>query len=592
MRRSDLPAAKIERLSGSFDSLGVGGAGPATKEKDFRPRGYSAGDQEKGRLRNILSFGRRRREGETDSSSDSVPSSSMTAGSALLRTFAWPLKSKKRHRSGSGGSKEFEQKTKKSLSANQQRKLTGRKASGTEWSSSSSSLEIVAPSTADVEFKFSWPIDGFIQQVKTCKSDGLDSRNFEINVNGVLTLWNLSVRFWMGEQGERLANPFVLCLNLVGCRVEGKQDVAVKYKFGIYNRCNEEFEMGSPERVHLKLEEREKLQSIGYKNIAMSDKHINASGDVILIVRLSIIKKEEPCHSLSSDLGSLINDEASSDLILEAGERKFRVHRNILAARSPVFASLLAQLEEELKAKEEGRRDGVVEARDGTVTGDHNIIEEESEEAVTCEEVEHEKTERGETPLESSIDCVEVEKDILEVKVDEEKRESGGEETEKPMKKLVINDLSSDTVEELLRYIYTDSSNNVDLFSQTLLAASDIYQLPGLKLQCEKHLGEIINPQNVAEILLLSDSYRCQDLKKTALSYCNENHSYIMKDSRWKIIEEENPDLFEEAISQIAPETCSKHTDCIRNGSSRYETEKECCKDNSKKKHNIVKKYQ
>jgi hypothetical protein len=118
------------------------------------------------------------------------------------------------------------------------------------------------------------------------------------------------------------------------------------------------------------------------------------------------------------------------------------------------------------------------------------------------------------------------------------------------------------------------------------------FQLPGLKLQCEKHLGEIINPQNVAEILLLSDSYRCQDLKKTALSYCNENHSYIMKDSRWKIIEEENPDLFEEAISQIAPETCNKHTDCIRNGSNRYETEKECCKDNSKKQHNIMRKYQ
>ena len=72
-------------------------------------------------------------------------------------------------------------------------------------------------------------------------------------------------------------------------------------------------------------------------------------------------------------------------------------------------------------------------------------------------------------------------------------------------------------------------------------------QLPGLKLQCEKHLGEIINPLNVAEILLLSDSYRCHDLKKTALSYCSENHSYIMKDSRWKIIEEENPDQEEDS---------------------------------------------
>ena len=291
--------------------------------------------------------------------------------------------------------------------------------------------------------------------MKTCKAEGLDSKNFEINVNGVLTIWNLSVRFWTGEQGERLANPFVLCLNLVGCRVEGKQDVAVKYKFGIYNRSNEEFEMGAPEKVVLKLEQQEKLQSIGYKNIAMSDKHVNSSGDVMLLVRLSIIKKEEPCHSLSSDLGSLINDEASSDLILEAGERKFRVHRNILAARSPVFASLLRQLEEELKAKEEEDK---AETRLGR---ERDTIEEETEEAVTVEE------------NQAGVDPKRQPEDLIRKELEEDKK---GDER-KPVKKLVIDNLPSDTVEELLRYIYTDNSNNVDLFSQTLLAASDTYQV-------------------------------------------------------------------------------------------------------------------
>jgi len=551
--------ANIERLVGSLDCLKVEERGSGGQDdKEFRPRGYSAGDKEKGRLKSLLNFGKRGKKdlhgGETDSSSDSVRTNTMTAGSSILKTFAWPLKTKKRHRSGSGGSKEFEQK-KKTLSVNQQRKLSGRKASSVD-SCSSSSLEIVAPSTSDVEFKYSWPIDGFIQQVKTCKTDGLDSKNFEINVNGVLTIWNLSVRFWMGEMGERLANPFVLCLNLVGCKAEEAKDVAVKYKFGIYNRQTEEFEMGSPEKVLLKLEEREKLQSIGYKNIAMSDKHVNSSGDVVLLVRLSIIKKDEPFHSLSYDLGSLINDEASSDLILEAGERKFRVHRNILAARSPVFASLLDQLEEEIDAQEEEVRK-------------ENLHQLQDEKEISKKAV---NTEEG--GVKESV-CI--------------KDEPGMEKT---MKKLVITDLPSDTVEELLRYIYTDSSNNVDLFSQTLLAASDRYQLPGLKKQCEKHLGEIINPLNVAEILLLSDSYRCQNLKKAALSYCSENHSYIMKDSRWKIIEEENPDLFEEAISEIAPETCNSHTDCIRKGWNRYETEKQCCKENSKKKHSLLKKYQ
>merc|ERR1719244_1832382 len=68
-----------------------------------------------------------------------------------------------------------------------------------------------------------------------------------------------------------------------------------------------------------------------------------------------MIKQEVASHSLSSDLGSLINDEKSSDLILEAGERKFKVHRNILAARSPVFANLLAQLEDEISEKDDNK---------------------------------------------------------------------------------------------------------------------------------------------------------------------------------------------------------------------------------------------
>ena len=53
----------------------------------------------------------------------------------------------------------------------------------------------------------------------------------------------------MDGQGCRLTNPVVLCLNLVGCRVVEGQDVAVKFRFGIYNQKSEEFEMGAAEQV-------------------------------------------------------------------------------------------------------------------------------------------------------------------------------------------------------------------------------------------------------------------------------------------------------------------------------------------------------
>ena len=225
----------------------------------------------------------------------------------------------------------------------------------------------------------------------------------------------------------------------------------------------------------LKLEQQEKLQSIGYKNIAMSDKHVNASGDVMLLVRLSIIKKEEPCHSLSSDLGSLINDEASSDLILEAGERRFRVHRNILAARSPVFASLLTKLEQEMKAKEELKEEEKDEGRGKERRGlGQERIEEETEEDVTCEEAEVEAVPKVVEESSEVEEEEEAQEKAVEVVTDPKDK---GEREKKAVKKLVIENLPGDTVEELLRYIYTDNSNNVDLFSQTLLAASDIYQV-------------------------------------------------------------------------------------------------------------------
>lgn len=85
---------------------------------------------------------------------------------------------------------------------------------------------------------------------------------------------------------------------------------------------------------------------------------------------------------------------------------------------------------------------------------------------------------------------------------------------------------------KLIRQVAKHLSRNFQLGSFPAVAVSfstHILQLPGLKLHCEKHLGESINPLNVADILLLSENYKCDSLKKTALAYCGLNHSYIMK---------------------------------------------------------------
>ncbi|XP_071746250.1 uncharacterized protein [Lepeophtheirus salmonis] len=251
----------------------------------------------------------------------------MTSGSVNIKNFSWNLKSKKRHRSGSGGSKDNEAAKKKSFLA--RKNVSSRRlgsGGGSSTSSSTSNLEMISPSTADIEFKYTWSIDGFLKSVKiggktsssigdsdrhdtrsptsgdSSLDKGLDSKPFEINVNGVQSTWNLGIRFWVGENGERLANPFLLCLNMLSCKVRNSMDVGIKYKFGVLNRTNNEFEMDSPTKTDINIDNSESLKSVGYKNMLITEKHMNANGDIQLVCKMNIIKEDNSLHSLSSDL--------------------------------------------------------------------------------------------------------------------------------------------------------------------------------------------------------------------------------------------------------------------------------------------------
>ena len=65
---------------------------------------------------------------------------------------------------------------------------------------------------------------------------------------------------------------------------------------------------------------------------------------------------------------------------------------------------------------------------------------------------------------------------------------SSGSHVKKP--KLKIDNLRAETLEEVLSYIYTDSSASVDSGnSESLLKAADAYALPGLKAHCEHYLS-------------------------------------------------------------------------------------------------------
>ncbi|XP_974110.1 speckle-type POZ protein-like B isoform X3 [Tribolium castaneum] len=122
--------------------------------------------------------------------------------------------------------------------------------------------------------------------------------------------------------------------------------------------------------------------------------------------------------------------------------------------------------------------------------------------------------------------------------------------------KLDLSDFQHSLVTELVRYIYTDKVDNADTHANKLLPLSTRYQLPGLTALCERTLLESLTPSNVANILLLADQCRCENLRKAALHYCENSEEikesvHIGKTLAWRVMEMVNPDLFLEACESF-----------------------------------------
>lgn len=81
----------------------------------------------------------------------------------------------------------------------------------------------------------------------------------------------------------------------------------------------------------------------------------------------------------------------------------------------------------------------------------------------------------------------------------------------------------SDLVNELIRYLYTDKVDNLEVNANRLLPIAVRYGIPGLVALCERALLENLTPQSVPNILLLADQCNCDALRRAALNYCEDS---------------------------------------------------------------------
>ena len=73
---------------------------------------------------------------------------------------------------------------------------------------------------------------------------------------------------------------------------------------------------------------------------------------------------------------------------------------------------------------------------------------------------------------------------------------------------MTIKDIPSDVVAEMLLYIYTGNTPNLNKLAGDLLGAAEQYQLEMLKNICEEKLCSSLEIDNSVNHLILGDLYR------------------------------------------------------------------------------------
>ncbi|CAL8093250.1 unnamed protein product [Orchesella dallaii] len=332
----------------------------------------------------------------------------------------------------------------------------------------SNGVEVLARNLCDTGFKYNWSIEDYLKGVD--QEIDVDSSVFEINVNGLQTKWSLALRYWMDENGLRLTNPVVICLNLVSAvvtspatsLVDYREQLQVRYQFGIWNPAVKQYEV-CPVGIHTveaTSEPTKTLTSIGARDIIILDRHLSGKS-IEIFCKIMLVREELEQHSLALDLWTKLRSGENCDITIHTADGSLvPAHRTILTCRSPVVGSLIDK---------EGH-----------------------------------------------------------IKVD----------------------MSTPLLTSLLQYIYTDRVDPLDSPEKLLKFAVQL-EMPGLKNICEKALIDSITPRNVAALLLIADTFGCDMLKKSALGFCEENSSQIVKTVAWKVMEEVNPKLFEEVCQTL-----------------------------------------
>ena len=123
---------------------------------------------------------------------------------------------------------------------------------------------------------------------------------------------------------------------------------------------------------------------------------------------------------------------------------------------------------------------------------------------------------------------------------------------ENHMKRVVIEDMSADAVSDLLTFIYSDSAPNIDIHAEELLMAAEKYNIDCLKAVCEEELAASLDINNALDRLVMSDTYRANQLRVAALHWIAKHAADVVETDAWETVCDQHPQLVKVICEQLA----------------------------------------
>lgn len=109
-----------------------------------------------------------------------------------------------------------------------------------------------------------------------------------------------------------------------------------------------------------------------------------------------------------------------------------------------------------------------------------------------------------------------------------------------------------ETVQEMLRYIYTGDVEDLDKTAHELLVIADKYDIKKLKNYCEEELCRQINLDNIWTLLEISDNCQAENLKHDSMKFITENKKEVIERPEFLRISSEKPHLFVDIFKYLS----------------------------------------